>query len=81
MTKATKRIGGASLTDTHNGGGGGERPPTQEHQRTPSTRETPLGVRTIDTALKNIQNDLPGNNGQAGDDMTATAMTGGGCGG
>ena len=77
--KSTKRKGGASWTDKHNGGGG-EGPPTQEHQRTPPTRETPLGVRAIDAALKNIKNDLPGNNGRAGDDMMATAMIGGGCG-
>ena len=61
-------------------GGGGEGPPTQEHHRTPPTRETPLDVRAIDAALKNIKNDLPGNNGRAGDDMMATAMIGGGCG-
>jgi hypothetical protein len=42
--------------------------------------KTPLGVRAIDAAFKNIQNDLPGNNGRAGDDMTATVMIGGGCG-
>ena len=58
-------------------GVGGEGQPTQEHQRTPSTRKTPLGVSAIDAAIKNIQNDLHGNNGRAGDDMTATAMIGG----
>ena len=62
-------------------GVGGEGQPTQEHQRTPSTRKTPLGVSAIDAAIKNIQNDLHGNNRRAGDDMTATAMIGGGCGG
>ena len=61
-------------------GVGGEGQPTQEHQRTPSTRKTPLGVSAIDAAIKNIQNDLHGNNGRAGDDMMATAMIGGGCG-
>ena len=59
-------------------GVGGEGQPTQEHQRTPSTRKTPLGLSAIDAAIKNIQNDLHGNNGRAGDDMTATAMIGGG---
>ena len=49
----------------------------QEHQRFLLTRETPLGVRAINVALKNIQNDLSGNNGQVGDDMTAKAMIGG----
>ncbi len=49
----------------------------QEHQRFLLTRETPLGVQAINIALKNIQNDLSGNNGQVGDDMTAKAMIGG----
>ena len=59
----------------------GEGPPTLEHQRTPSMRKTPLGVSAIGAAIKNIQNDLHGNNGRAGDDMSATAMIGGGSGG
>ena len=42
---------------------------------------TPLDLRAIDMALKNIENDLPGNNGRAGDDMTATVMISGECGG
>ena len=59
-------------------GVGGEGQPTQEHQRIPLTRKTTLGVSAIDAAIKNIQNDLHGNNGRAGDDMTATAMIRGG---
>ena len=59
----------------------GEGPPTLEHQRTPLMRKTPLGVSAIGAAIKNIQNDLHGNNGRAGDDMLATAMIGGGSGG
>ncbi len=62
-------------------GVGGEGPPMQDHQMTPLTRKKTLGIQAIGAALKIIQNDLPGNNGRAGDDMMATAMIGGGCGG